>query len=200
MGKQHKALFAAKLMGSSGGSPAPEPTLITKSITANGTYNAASDNADGYSAVSVEVPEKVLTTKTITENGTYAASSDGVDGYSSVTVNVPTPPAGNLFDPATAMIGYEIDTTTGEPIQNQYGYISDYIEVSDFSKIYIYRTGRWRYCFFYSADKTMLSSWYADYSGFINVPANAKFFRMNDTIEDINNDMVLGAVLKEAIT
>lgn len=36
-------------------------TLITKSITANGTYNASSDNADGYSSVSVAVP--VLFTK-----------------------------------------------------------------------------------------------------------------------------------------
>lgn len=32
-------------------------TLITKSITANGTYNASSDNADGYSQVTVTVPD-----------------------------------------------------------------------------------------------------------------------------------------------
>lgn len=32
------------------------PTLITKSITSNGTYNASSDNADGYSSVTVSVP------------------------------------------------------------------------------------------------------------------------------------------------
>lgn len=31
-------------------------TLITKNITENGTYNASSDNADGYSSVSVNVP------------------------------------------------------------------------------------------------------------------------------------------------
>lgn len=31
------------------------PTLITKSITQNGTYNASSDNATGYSSVSVNV-------------------------------------------------------------------------------------------------------------------------------------------------
>ena len=30
--------------------------LTTKSITANGTYNASSDNADGYSSVTVNVP------------------------------------------------------------------------------------------------------------------------------------------------
>lgn len=31
------------------------PTLVTKSISANGTYNASSDNADGYSQVTVNV-------------------------------------------------------------------------------------------------------------------------------------------------
>ena len=31
-------------------------TLIAKSVTENGTYNASSDNADGYSSVSVAVP------------------------------------------------------------------------------------------------------------------------------------------------
>lgn len=33
-----------------------QPTLITKSITTNDTYNAVDDNADGYSSVSVNVP------------------------------------------------------------------------------------------------------------------------------------------------
>ena len=34
----------------------PEPTLITKTITENGTYTASADNADGYSQVTVNVP------------------------------------------------------------------------------------------------------------------------------------------------
>ena len=38
-----------------GGSGGSTPTLITKSITQNGTYNASSDNADGYSEVEVNV-------------------------------------------------------------------------------------------------------------------------------------------------
>lgn len=33
-------------------------TLIPKTITQNGVYNASSDNADGYSSVDVNVPEK----------------------------------------------------------------------------------------------------------------------------------------------
>lgn len=35
--------------------PTGSATLITKNITANGTYNASSDNADGYSSVTVNV-------------------------------------------------------------------------------------------------------------------------------------------------
>lgn len=31
-------------------------TLGTKTVTANGTYNASSDNVDGYSQVTVNVP------------------------------------------------------------------------------------------------------------------------------------------------
>ena len=33
-----------------------EATLIEKTITANGTYSASADNADGYSSVKVAVP------------------------------------------------------------------------------------------------------------------------------------------------
>ncbi len=33
----------------------PTTTLVSKSVTANGTYNASSDNADGYSSVTVNV-------------------------------------------------------------------------------------------------------------------------------------------------
>ena len=133
-----------------------------------------------------------LVEKTITENGTYNAADDNANGYSSVTVNVP----GNLFDPATAMIGYELDTITGELKPNSEGFVSDYIDVSNFSKIWICRAGTWRVCFFYSADKTKLSSWSDNYSGLINVPTNANFFRMNDQIAHINVDSVFGATLK----
>lgn len=73
-------------LGSGGGGS--EPTLITKNITANDTYNASDDNADGYSSVTVNVQPNVGT-KNITENGTYAASADSLDGYSSVTVSIP---------------------------------------------------------------------------------------------------------------
>lgn len=64
-----------------------EPVLKTKTISANGTYNASQDNADGYSQVTVNV-NQATETKNITANGSYTPSS-GKIGFSQVTVNVP---------------------------------------------------------------------------------------------------------------
>lgn len=53
-------------------------TLATKSITSNGTYNASSDNADGYSSVTVSVPatEYLVNTSAFTTPG-YISKTDG---------------------------------------------------------------------------------------------------------------------------
>ena len=69
-------------------------TLITKSITANGTYNASSDNADGYSQVTVNVSsgQSTLQSKSynVSSAGTVTVTADsGYDGLSSVAVSVP---------------------------------------------------------------------------------------------------------------
>lgn len=48
-------LAFAKALSGGGGSPAPTPTLIAKTITANGSYDPADDDADGYSSVTVNV-------------------------------------------------------------------------------------------------------------------------------------------------
>lgn len=65
--------------------------LITRTITENGTYEAADDNADGYVEVTVNVPSSTptLVEKSITANGTYNPADDEADGYSEVSVNVP---------------------------------------------------------------------------------------------------------------
>lgn len=44
------------ILGVTGNYSGGTPTLITKTITANGTYTASSDNADGYSTVTVAIP------------------------------------------------------------------------------------------------------------------------------------------------
>lgn len=63
-------------------------TLVPKAITENGSYSPQSENADGYSSVTVNVG-RYWGNKSITRNGTFRAASDHVDGYSSVSVNVP---------------------------------------------------------------------------------------------------------------
>ena len=51
-------------------------TLITKSITSNGTYNASSDNADGYSSVTVNVSGGGSSSAPIFD-GNYFVDSNG---------------------------------------------------------------------------------------------------------------------------
>lgn len=63
-------------------------TIISKTITENGTYDASDEGVDGYNPVTVNIP---IVSKTITENGTYNASDDDAAGYDPVTVNVPQP-------------------------------------------------------------------------------------------------------------
>lgn len=62
------------------------PTLISKNITANGTYNASSDNADGYSSVQVLVPTKgdLLVTDSL---GTLNTSSTTATTVKTISVS-----------------------------------------------------------------------------------------------------------------
>lgn len=49
-------LFIFKKLGDSGGGGG-EAVLITKLISQTGYYPASSDNADGYSSVTVQIPD-----------------------------------------------------------------------------------------------------------------------------------------------
>lgn len=62
------------------------PVLKEKTITENGYYPAATDNADGYSSVVVDVPNSTESLS-VTQNGDYYPS-DGNVGFSYVNVNV----------------------------------------------------------------------------------------------------------------
>lgn len=50
-----KYFYTAAGVKTQGTGTAPSPTLITKNITQNGTYDAEDDDADGYSSVTVSV-------------------------------------------------------------------------------------------------------------------------------------------------
>lgn len=129
--------------------------LTEKIITTNGTYSASTDNADGYSSVSVSVPNAIsitevanttgttvivtgteasgssatLTTKTITLNGTYSASNDNADGYSQVVVNVPTSGDGSTPSATQHTIHLEFtdETTINIPVYYDDSFISSTI-------------------------------------------------------------------------
>lgn len=73
-----------------------DATLGEKTITANGVYNASSDNLDGYSKVNVNVPTggdtPVIESLSVTPTTSQQTYNDSdVDGYKPVVVN-PIPP------------------------------------------------------------------------------------------------------------
>lgn len=77
--------------------PSETPTLGTKTITQNGTYDAEDDSLDGYSEVTVNVSGGITPTGTkqisITQNGT---TTEDVTNYANaeITVNVPSSSSG----------------------------------------------------------------------------------------------------------
>lgn len=78
--------FVSEIQGITTGS---EPDLGEKTITANGTYAAASDGLDGYSSVTVAVdttPSLTDLVVTPSEQLQTFAPGDGHDGFGSVTV------------------------------------------------------------------------------------------------------------------
>lgn len=54
-----------------------EPVLVEKTITANDTYTAADDNADGYSSVTVDVDNNLTISQVPLEDGGFMNTSIG---------------------------------------------------------------------------------------------------------------------------
>lgn len=87
--KEYLELLISPLANEGGGGGTPA-VLIDKNISANGTYNAVNDSADGYKTVVVDVqPDLQAKSVTITENGeTTVAPDQGKDGLSGVAITV----------------------------------------------------------------------------------------------------------------
>jgi hypothetical protein len=76
-----------ELSGSGGGGESA--TLITKTITANGTYDAEDDNADGYSSVTVNVPTPASVDKNVqTVQSTSRRNNTALGSITSLTCEV----------------------------------------------------------------------------------------------------------------
>lgn len=75
--------------------PSEEPTLGTKTITANGTYNASDDNLDGYSSVTVNVTggesisvNNIIQTYDLMQNLTFKNISYNISDYSDSNIEI----------------------------------------------------------------------------------------------------------------
>lgn len=138
-----------------------EPTLITKSISANGTYDAEDDDADGYSSVTVAVP-----TGSRLVSGTFTPSS--ANKGSSVDISIPY--AGNGY-PISCVIypsvgSYKSGSDIYELIQdkvitmfcaakNDIGTAPDYLDNSNLNKNGVFSFGVYKYG---TSDKQTYSS------------------------------------------
>lgn len=93
-------------------------TLITKNITANGTYNAQDDNADGYSSVTVNVPTGSVPSYAYKNSGdVYVNGSKGKTPGTYCVLSLLTENGNYCFNPASAtdsarvVIRFQIATT-----------------------------------------------------------------------------------------
>lgn len=86
------------------------PTLVTKAITENGTYNAAADNADGYSSVTVNVPTGPSNIETVLGSGVLieVAGVSGTDVSRTMWTRTAAQDEKVIFHPNT-----QVKTNTG---------------------------------------------------------------------------------------
>lgn len=97
----------------------------------------------------------------------------------------------NLFDKSAVAKGYELSAQTGQTIVNSNWYVSDYIEISKLSKIYLSSKGKTSgnaNCF-YDKDKKFISYQNGINNVSLSVPENAYYFRFNGLIAQLDNDI-----------
>lgn len=108
--------------------PADEVTLITKTITANGTYSASDDSADGYSEVTVSIPNGTAGTPTATKG---IVSNNSVTITPSVTNTTGYITGGTLSGTGVTVSASELVSGNLEISQNGTGIdVTNYASVS----------------------------------------------------------------------
>lgn len=103
-GSPYYGTYTLKVWQESGGGGS---TLIEKSITANGTYNASDDDADGYSKVTVNVSGSG---GLVYETGTYTPSTDIARPTISFANTHTTLPMFIMFSDATGNVSNTTNT------------------------------------------------------------------------------------------
>lgn len=104
--------------------PQSSAVLTTKRITENGTYNASSDNADGYSSVTVNVsgggssPVINPLSVTPTTSAQTIIAPTGVDGYSPISVSAVTSAIDSNITSENIVAGVSILGVVGNVIKS----------------------------------------------------------------------------------
>lgn len=147
-------------------------TLGTKSITANGTYDASNDSLDGYSQVTVNVPAVTPTHQsksiTITTNGTQTVSPDaGYDYLDNVEITTNVQQSQEMVD---IYIDLYSSTVQGRQFR------------SDTLTIQIWDGTRSAYTAVFEAPSTYQSWWDEDGHHKFTVPKNSIVMVANNSI------------------
>lgn len=93
----------------------------------------------------------------------------------------------NMFNANTITRGYSLSSATGENLSDALWYVSDYIDVQGLSAVVIsgIRDSGQSNCF-YDANKTFIST-YKAIKGYIPVPSNAVYMRINGLISQLGD-------------
>lgn len=104
----------------------------------------------------------------------------------------------NMFDVNTVIRGFSLSSSNGENLADDIWYVSDYIDVQGLSAVVIsgIRDSGQSNCF-YDANKTFIST-YKAIKGYIPVPSNAVYMRINGLISQLGDGYTIitqGAVV-----
>lgn len=93
----------------------------------------------------------------------------------------------NMFNENAVIRGYSLSSSTGEILSDSIWYVSDYIDVQGLSSVIIsgIRDSGQSNCF-YDANKTFIST-YKAIKGYIPVPSNAVYMRINGLISQLGD-------------
>lgn len=141
-----------------------DATLITKTITANGTYSASDDSADGYSEVTVNVPSSAASSWTKIAETSYQVSTT-----SGTAANVATWATGHSeIWTSNKIVHIRIRDTAGKRAGYFYGSDAFFINSIPINSASTSNTvtGLVKVCYAYKTDGTYYESGYNGNSGY----------------------------------